>query len=252
VHAADHGPFPRRPVSGPGSVPLRVRPFDDRDEEAVVALWRRCGLVRAWNDPHADIARKRSVQRDLFLVGTRGDAVVATVMAGYDGHRGWINYLAVDPGHRRRGFARELMLRVEHALRALGCPKVNLQVRAGNDAATAWYLGLGYLPDDVASLGKRLLEDGGGTASVPAVRGRPGADGDGERHLVEGAAAATTVVLRVDRPSDEAWRSACERLVAAGFRPVAARDPHADVDTCRTFEDADGYRVVLQHGRWSR
>ena len=136
-----------------------IRPFDPADEDAVVALWRRCDLLRPWNDPRRDAARKLTVQRELFLVAVDGDAVLGSVMAGYDGHRGWVNYLAVDPDARGRGIGRALMAHSERGLLELGCPKVNLQVRATNAAAIGFYRRLGYLDDDVVSLGKRLLRD---------------------------------------------------------------------------------------------
>jgi hypothetical protein len=79
-----------------------VRPYQPDDEAAVVALWARCDLTRPWNDPHKDIRRKLRVRPDLFLVGVLGQEIVATAMVGYDGHRGWINYLGVAPEHRRK------------------------------------------------------------------------------------------------------------------------------------------------------
>lgn len=138
---------------------LRVRPFEERDTEAVVALWERSGLTRPWNDPRKDIARKLRVQRELFLVAERDGEVVGTVMAGYEGHRGWVNYLAVDPSIRRAGLGRRLMDEVEVRLRALGCPKLNLQVRRDNPAALGFYAALGYVDDASVSLGKRLERD---------------------------------------------------------------------------------------------
>jgi ribosomal protein S18 acetylase RimI-like enzyme len=140
---------------------MEIRPFEDTDEEAVVALWERCGLLRPWNDPHKDIARKRLLQRELFLVGFEGGAIVGTLMAGYDGHRGWINYLAVDPARRRKGFGRALVERAERRLSELGCPKVNLQVRRENREAMAFYERIGFREDAVASFGKRLKRDDG-------------------------------------------------------------------------------------------
>lgn len=140
---------------------MEIRPFEDADEEAVIALWERCGLLRPWNDPHKDIARKRLLQRELFLVGVEGGAIVGTVMAGYDGHRGWINYLAVDPVRRRKGFGRALVERAEHRLSKLGCPKVNLQVRRENREAMAFYECIGFREDTVVSFGKRLEQDDG-------------------------------------------------------------------------------------------
>lgn len=138
---------------------MRIRPFEERDTEAVVALWEAAGLTRPWNDPRKDIARKLEVQRELFLVGEVDARVVATAMAGYDGHRGWVNYLAVDPAHRGAGHGRALMHEIERLLAERGCPKLNLQVREGNDGALAFYRALGYDVDVVASLGKRLIPD---------------------------------------------------------------------------------------------
>jgi ribosomal protein S18 acetylase RimI-like enzyme len=138
---------------------MEIRPFRDADEDAVVALWSRCGLVRPWNHPHKDVDRKRRVQPELFLVGVMDGTIVATAMAGYDGHRGWINYLAVDPSLRRQGLARAMMSEAETRLRALGCPKINLQIRGDNREAIAFYERIGFKNDDVVSLGKRLERD---------------------------------------------------------------------------------------------
>ncbi|GAA2239383.1 GNAT family acetyltransferase [Herbiconiux moechotypicola] len=153
---------------------LRIRAFREEDTEAVVALWEAAGLTRAWNDPRRDIVRKLEVQRELFLVGELpgetdggdggggvgvGGRIVASVMAGYEGHRGWVNYLAVAPGERGRGHARRLMDEVEELLTARGCPKLNLQVREGNDAAIGFYRALGYTQDASLSFGKRLIPD---------------------------------------------------------------------------------------------
>ncbi len=138
---------------------IEIRPFEERDTDAVVALWERCGLTRPWNDPRKDIARKLRVQPQLFLVAERAGVVVGSVMAGYEGHRGWVNYLAVDPAERRAGLGRRLMDEVEVRLGALGCPKLNLQVRRDNPAALGFYAALGYVDDDSVSLGKRLEHD---------------------------------------------------------------------------------------------
>jgi ribosomal protein S18 acetylase RimI-like enzyme len=136
-----------------------IRSFADADEEAVVALWQHCGLTRPWNDPHKDIARKRQVQRELFLVAEDAGRVAGTAMVGYEGHRGWVNYLAVDPSLQRRGLGRQLMHEAEQRLQALGCPKLNFQVRADNEAAVRFYERLGYAQDAVLSMGKRLIAD---------------------------------------------------------------------------------------------
>jgi ribosomal protein S18 acetylase RimI-like enzyme len=138
---------------------MHIRTFHAADEGAVVALWDECGLTRPWNDPHKDIARKLEVQPELFLVGVVDEALIASVMAGYEGHRGWINYLAVAPRFRARGYGRALVEHVERLLLERGCPKINLQVRASNPAAVAFYRRLGYAQDESISLGKRLIVD---------------------------------------------------------------------------------------------
>ena len=135
---------------------LVVRPFELADQDAVIELWRRCGLVVPQNDPERDIALKLQVQPELFLVGTLDEQVIASVMAGYEGHRGWINYLAVAPEYRRRGIGRRIMEVAEEKLRDLGCPKINLQVRTTNLAVIEFYKRLGFAEDAVTSLGKRL------------------------------------------------------------------------------------------------
>lgn len=138
---------------------MLIRPFRPGDEAAVIALWQRCDLVRPWNDPHKDIQRKLLVRPDLFLVGIVDDHILASVMAGYEGHRGWLNYLAVDPAHQRRGHARAMVAEAERLLRAAGCPKINLQVRTSNSGVIEFYRKLGYAADEVTSMGKRLEHD---------------------------------------------------------------------------------------------
>jgi len=146
-------------LSGYSQQALLIQPFRSVDREAVIELWRSCGLVRSWNDPGLDIDRKMTVQAGCFLTGFFEGILCASAMAGFDGHRGWVNYLAVAPAWRGRGFGREMMVRVEQVLLDLGCPKLNLQVRTGNEAALAFYAALGYSQDPVISLGKRLIDD---------------------------------------------------------------------------------------------
>jgi ribosomal protein S18 acetylase RimI-like enzyme len=122
-------------------------------------LWRECGLVRPWNDPHRDIHRKMTEQPELFLVGQVDDAVVATAMVGFDGHRGWVYYLAVTPDRQGHGHGRAVMARAEQLLIDRGCPKINLLVREGNEPVLDFYRSLGYLEDKSVSLGKRLIPD---------------------------------------------------------------------------------------------
>ncbi|MFZ2057790.1 MAG: GNAT family acetyltransferase [Acidimicrobiales bacterium] len=136
-----------------------LRSYRPGDREALVSLWSICELTRPWNNPHRDIDRKLARDGDNLLVLEQGGQLIASVMVGYEGHRGWINYLAVHPDHRRQGLGRLLMDVAERRLRDLGCAKVNLQVRASNERATEFYRQIGYTVDDVVSLGKRLEDD---------------------------------------------------------------------------------------------
>ncbi|MEJ2731833.1 MAG: GNAT family acetyltransferase, partial [Deltaproteobacteria bacterium] len=119
-------------------------------------LWQRCNLVVPQNEPKKDIEMKQKVRDGLFFVGALKGRIIATLMAGYDGHRGWIYYLAVDPDHRRKKIGRRMMEKAESVLRKRGCPKVNLQVRKSNQEVISFYEHLGYSDDDVIGLGKKL------------------------------------------------------------------------------------------------
>jgi ribosomal protein S18 acetylase RimI-like enzyme len=138
---------------------MEIRLFKPSDSEAVIDLWKEANLVVPWNDPHRDIRRKLQIQPELFLVGVLSGEIVASVMAGYDGHRGWLNYLAVAPRFRRCGIGRTLVKNAETRLRALGCPKINIQIRTGNTQVIEFYRRLGFKPDDVVSMGLRLESD---------------------------------------------------------------------------------------------
>jgi ribosomal protein S18 acetylase RimI-like enzyme len=138
---------------------LQIRPFAPADEDAVIQLWRDCGLTRPWNNPKKDVARKLSEQPELFLVGILDGQIVASAMFGFDGHRGSVYYFAVSPQHRRRSFGRELMQAGEALLKERGCPKLNLLVRTSNREVLEFYERLGYSVDAVSSMGKRLIED---------------------------------------------------------------------------------------------
>ena len=138
---------------------LLIRPFQEGDEEALVSLWNMCKLTVPWNNPYKDIARKLKVQAELFLVGYLEDKLIASVMGGYDGHRGWINYLAVHPEFQASGYGNQLMDNVETRLRKLGCPKINLQIREGNDKVFSYYQKLGFVEEKRISMGKRLEDD---------------------------------------------------------------------------------------------
>ena len=140
-----------------------LRPYQPGDREALVSLWSVCQLTRPWNDPYRDIDRKLARDASNLMVLHDDGELVGSVMVGYDGHRGWINYLAVHPDHQRQGLGRLLMGEAEGRLRELGCAKVNLQIRASNKAAIEFYRHIGYTVDDVISMGRRLEDDGSPT-----------------------------------------------------------------------------------------
>ena len=138
---------------------LLIRPYKEVDKEALISLWNMCKLTVPWNDPYKDIARKIKVQAELLLVGQLEDKLIASVMAGYDGHRGWINYFAVHPEFQSRGYGKQLMDYVENRLRELGCPKINLQIRERNDRVFSYYQKLGFVEEKRTNMGKRLEDD---------------------------------------------------------------------------------------------
>lgn len=138
---------------------MLIRTFETGDTEALIALWQACELTRPWNNPALDIQRKCSISDELFLVAVQREQIVGSVMGGYEGHRGWINYLAVDPTIQKQGLGRQLMEAVEERMLALGCPKINLQVREGNTDVIAFYEAIGFKDDQCKSFGKRLIPD---------------------------------------------------------------------------------------------
>ena len=136
---------------------MQIRPYQDVDEPAVVALWNEVLPDDApHNQPATTIRKKLAVERDLFFVAVAEGAVVGTVLGGYDGHRGWVYAVAVRPQHRRRGIGTALLRQLEAALAERGCLKVNLQVRASNTGVVAFYGRLGYAVEERVSMGKRL------------------------------------------------------------------------------------------------
>lgn len=139
-----------------------IRSFEDGDEDAVAKLWRKVfPHDPPWNEPALVMAKKRAVQRELFFVATENGDLAGTAMGGYDGHRGWVYAVAVRPESRRRGIGARLMARLESALVDLGCRKINLQVRSGNDAVVAFYRRLGYGVEERISMGKLISPAGG-------------------------------------------------------------------------------------------
>ena len=126
----------------------------------MIQLWVDCGLVAPQNNPIRDIERKLRVNPEWFLVGELEGNIIASCMAGYEGHRGWINYLAVLPSFQRKGYGNEIIRRVEELLSDAGCPKVNLQIRATNPAVVEFYKSIGYQVEEMVSMGKRIEFDG--------------------------------------------------------------------------------------------
>lgn len=138
---------------------MKIRPYQSSDRERVVRLWTDCGLVVSHNNPFRDIERKLKVNPEWFLVGEIDGKVMASCMIGYDGHRGWINYLAVSPVLQKKGYGREMMKRAEKILSDAGCPKINLQIRATNQDTIEFYKRIGFKIEGVISMGKRLEPD---------------------------------------------------------------------------------------------
>lgn len=136
----------------------------------MIALWHEAELTRTWDDPADVIARKVARDDGMLLVAEDRGEIAGTVMVGYEGNRGWVNYLAVRSGSRRRGLGSALMKHAEALLRELGCPKVNLQVRTWNTEAQAFYTALGYRVDDVISMGRRLGQSSGKPQSSAITR----------------------------------------------------------------------------------
>ena len=138
---------------------MEIREYQESDEKDVIALWFKCDLVLPGSNPKQDIERKLKVDRDLFLVGNVNGKIIASVMGGYEGHRGGANLLAVDPAYQRKGYGRLMMKAVEQRIKEKGCPRINLQVRSASKGVIEFYQAIGYTDDNVIGLGKRLKED---------------------------------------------------------------------------------------------
>ena len=136
-----------------------IRKYRTDDRNDVIELWSKCDLIAPQNNPKRDIERKLKVNPEWFLIGELSGRIIATCMAGYEGHRGWINYLAVLPQYQRQGFATQMMQEAEKILRIAGCPKINLQIRSSNTGVIEFYKAIGFKADDVVSMGKRLEHD---------------------------------------------------------------------------------------------
>jgi len=138
---------------------MEIRVFVEADTDAVVDLWQLADLTHPNNDPFLDIKRKLNDSPWGFLIAMDGRTIIGSIMVGYDGHRGWINYLACHPNHRRRGVVKSLMYEAKNLLLERGCSKINLQIRSGNESAVKFYESIGYSDDNVISFGLRLIPD---------------------------------------------------------------------------------------------
>ena len=140
---------------------FRIRPFRNEDEDGVVDLWHTCGLVRPWNDPRRDIDCARAGRSSEIFVAVTGEAngrIVGSVMVGFDGHRGWVYYLAAAPECRSRGLGGQLMQHAETWLERLGAPKVMLMIREENEGVRRFYEGLGYGVEKRIIMSRRMTE----------------------------------------------------------------------------------------------
>jgi ribosomal protein S18 acetylase RimI-like enzyme len=141
------------PVAAPA---LSIAAIEDGDVTEVIALWQRCGSTRAWNDPAGDIALARKETNATVLLGRRDGVLLASVLVGHDGHRGWVYYVTVDPDHRHQGYGREIMAAAEHWLRARGIEKLQLMVRGDNAKVHAFYRSIGYYDQERVVFAKWL------------------------------------------------------------------------------------------------
>ena len=136
---------------------MQIRTYQTQDEDQVVELWQLAFPDEpSWNESRALIRRKLDVQPELFFVAVEDGKVIGSTIAGFDGVRGWVHKVACRPDYLRRGVAKKLMSQAEAGLSELGCTKLNIQVRAGNDRAVSLYESLGYAIEPRTNLGKHL------------------------------------------------------------------------------------------------
>ena len=138
---------------------LAIRNYNAKYEKDVITLWKCCNLLVPQNDPKLDIKEKMNFQPALFFIGLVNNKLVSSIMIGYDGHRGWINYLAVHPNYQRKGFGTTMMDFATNKLLSLGCQKINVQVRKSNSSAMKFYNKIGFKDDEVIGLGKRIKKN---------------------------------------------------------------------------------------------
>ena len=140
-------------------IEINYRLFTKEDKEAVIDLWRRCELIVPWNAPEKDILRKLSVKDDLFILAEDKGKIIASAMGGYDGHRGYIYYLAALPEFQKKGVDSEILKIIETKFLNKGCPKINLFVRNTNIRVQAFYKKNKYKIQESQIYGKRLIDD---------------------------------------------------------------------------------------------
>ena len=133
--------------------------FEDKHRAQVIDLWEKCNLIKSWNDPNKDIDRKLKVNDSLFLIVEFNKVIIGSAMIGYDGHRGSLYYLAVDPKHQRKGVGEMLMKEIEKRLIEVGCPKINIFIRNSNIEVKEFYQSINYEEQNCLVYGKRLIPD---------------------------------------------------------------------------------------------
>ena len=133
--------------------------FEDKHRTQVIDLWEKCNLIKSWNDPNKDIDRKLKVNDNLFLIVEFNKVIIGSAMIGYDGHRGSLYYLAVDPKHQRKGVGKMLMKEIEKRLIEVGCPKINIFIRNSNIEVKEFYQSIDYEEQNCLVYGKRLIPD---------------------------------------------------------------------------------------------
>jgi ribosomal protein S18 acetylase RimI-like enzyme len=136
-----------------------IRTATIKDTPVITELWRRTNLLRPWNNPEQDIEQALTTETSTILVFETDDKIIGTIMAGYDGHRGWIYYMAVEPEYQRNGYAKQLVASAEEWLKSRGAPKVHLLTRKGNEEVQQFYTKIGYEISDVTVMQKTFEEN---------------------------------------------------------------------------------------------
>ena len=194
---------------------VEYRSIQEADVEAVVALWQRCGLTVPWNDPHRDIAAARSVDSAEVLIGEDAGTVVASVMVGYDGHRGWMYYLAVDPDRQAKGLGRTTLAEAEAWFRNRGVPKAELMVRRSNETVSGFYQALGWAEEPVRVFSRRFDDASAlGAATVDTVVTTLEMAERPTRPTTPSPAGLPTALVRARPPSVAFYRWLYERIGA--------------------------------------